>query len=291
MSFTDRLFAALQRVLPHHALSALMYRVTRIGWRPFKNAFIRVFCRLYRVDLQQAERGSAEDYRHFNDFFTRALKAGARPLVSDPAALACPVDGCVSQLGAIRDQALLQAKDHDFSLTDLLGGDHRLAETYRDGLFATIYLSPRDYHRIHMPLDGSLRGMLHVPGRLFSVNAATTRALPGLFARNERLICLFENRDIGPFCVILVGALFVASMQTVWAGEVTPRNNGGEIGRWDYRGDQQLQLARGTELGRFNMGSTVILLLPRGSAAWHDELRADQTVRMGQDIGRITPVR
>jgi phosphatidylserine decarboxylase len=276
----ERLFVAVQHLLPQHLLSALMYRVARWRWRPFKDALIGWFVRHFRVDMSLAAETDPKAYPSFNAFFTRALRPGARPLTADPAALLCPADGALSQMGEIRDGVLFQAKGHSYTALDLLGGDERAASAFAGGVFATIYLSPRDYHRVHMPLEGVLIAMTHVPGRLFSVNAVTARAVPGLFARNERVVCVFETK-VGPVALVLVGAIFVGSMETVWAGQVTPARRG------DHAAAGAVRLGRGEEMGRFNMGSTVILLLPPGVVTLDSGLRPGDPLCVGQALGRL----
>jgi phosphatidylserine decarboxylase len=282
LTLLERAFVAVQHGLPQHLLSALMYRIARWRWRPFKDAFIGAFVRHFQVDMGLAAERDPRAYPSFNAFFTRALQPGARPLAEDPAAVLCPADGALSQIGEVRDGALLQAKGHSYTALDLLGGDARAAAAFAGGAFATIYLSPRDYHRVHMPLDAVLTAMTHVPGRLFSVNAVTARAVTGLFARNERVVCLFDTK-VGPLALILVGAIFVGSMETVWAGQVTPPPRGG--GRADAA--RPVRLGRGEEMGRFNMGSTVILLLPPGAVDWDPGLKPGDPLRMGQALGRL----
>lgn len=281
--FIDYLKAWPQYLLPHHLLSNIMHAFTRIRLPLIKNNFIKWFVRQYGVDLSQAARENAADFEHFNAFFTRSLKPDARPICDEANAIACPVDGTISQLGAIEQGRIFQAKGRSYSLLELIGGDQKLAAEFENGMFATIYLSPKDYHRIHMPLHGKLKHMLHVPGRLFSVNAATTRTVNRLFARNERVVTLFENPTIGDFYVILVGALFVGSMETIWHGTVTPPH-GGFLKRWDYV-DAPQTIGKGEEMGRFNMGSTVILLFKHNTLQWQPELGADMTVSMGQKLG------
>lgn len=282
----DQLFAALQRVLPTRWLSSMVHRIAQIKHPGFKNALIRLFMRGFTIDLGEAERSQVEDYVSFNDFFTRALKPGARPLAADPQAFLSPVDGTVSQFGQIRDGRLIQAKGHSYSLLDLLAGDTERAAEFADGEFCTIYLAPYNYHRIHMPLDGRLQRWTYVPGRLFSVNAATARALPNLFARNERLNAIFDT-DAGPVGLIMVGALFVGSLETVWAGMVSPPHLRTEPTA--YEPMTPVSLHRGAEMGRFNMGSTVILLAPRQRVQWDAGLRPGQPVRQGQSLGSWTP--
>ncbi len=282
--FKDRFLTALLRVLPQHALSALMYRAARVTWRPFKNLLIREVVNRYAVDMFEAANPRPESYPSFNAFFTRALKPDARPIAAEADAVACPADGKINQAGYIEEGRLLQAKGHPFSLLQLLAGREDLADTFSGGGYATIYLSPRDYHRVHMPLTGRLREMIFVPGSLFSVSEATTHLVPGLFARNERVICLFDT-EAGPMAVILVGAIFVGSMETVWAGEV--RGPAGEPTTWLYTGNRPYVLKKGEEMGRFNMGSTVITLFGRDRVAWDPALVPGVRVRMGQRIGRI----
>ncbi len=279
----DRLFVTIQKLLPTRSLSLLMYRLTRIRWPFFKNMHIRIFMRGFGISLDEAERGAPEDYATFNDFFTRALKAGARPLAVDKSSLLSPVDGTVSQLGAITDGRIVQAKGHHYSVTELLGGDAARAEHFLNGSFCTIYLAPYNYHRIHMPVDGLLREWVHVPGRLFSVNPATARELPGVFARNERVACLFDH-PVSPWALVMVGALFVGSMETVWAGQITPPYLEGKSAA-GYQSQQKIMLRRGDEMGRFNMGSTVILLMPSSKAQWDASVTAGSTVQVGQRLG------
>ncbi len=285
-SVRDRLLAGPQYLLPHHALAQLMYGLTRLR-RPaaLKNAAIRAYVRFFDIDLTQAEPSDPQDYPDFNSFFTRALKPGARSLALGPQTVMAPVDGTLSQFGRITQGRLLQAKGRDFSVHELLGGSTQ-ASAFRDGAFMTLYLSPRDYHRVHMPVAGTLEQMIHVPGRLFSVNAATTRVVPRLFARNERVICLFRTAQ-GPLAVVLVGALMVGSMQTTWAGQITPPY-GAAIRVWDYRQEHEPpQLAQGAELGRFNLGSTVILLFGPDQVRWEAALAPLQKILMGQRLGTL----
>ena len=275
---------ALQYVLPHRALSRLVYWATRWTWRPWKDLLISRVIGAYRVDMDQAVVADPQAYSTFNAFFTRALKPGARPLPEDPRALACPADGRVSQAGAITHDRIFQAKGFDFSVDELLA-DAGEAAKYTNGTFITVYLSPRDYHRVHMPLAGTLRETVHIPGRLFSVAPFSVNAVPRLFARNERLVCHFDG-DGGPFVVVLVGALLVSSVETVWGGlEIPPYAS--NVTRKDWR-ERAIRLERGAELGRFNMGSTVILLLPAGRATWDSALRADTPVQVGRGIGTVS---
>jgi phosphatidylserine decarboxylase len=278
-----RLYVGIQYVLPQHLLSALMFRLTRVRWKPLKDLSIRLFVRQFGVDMAQAERTDPKAYPSFNAFFTRALLPGARPICERPDALACPADGSLSQFGTIDEGRIIQAKGLDYSVRDLLGGDAGWGERFAGGAFATIYLAPRDYHRVHMPLRGTLQRMLLVRGRLFSVNRITTSLVPRLFARNERVACLFEGEK-GPFAMVLVGAIFVGSIETVWAGPVTPVRRASQPR--PHRVDQPVRLARGEEMGRFNMGSTVILLFPPATVAWEESLRAGSHLRVGQSLGR-----
>jgi len=279
----DHLSTGLLRVLPQHALAAVMYRLAR-STRPWlKDLLITRIGRHYGIDMGEAEHEDPAAYPSFNAFFTRALKPGVRPLAEG--VLVSPADGRVNQIGTIRGEALLQAKGHEFDLLALLAGDKHKTAAFHDGLYATIYLSPRDYHRVHTPFAGTLESMVFVPGDLFSVSDATTQLVPGLFARNERVICHFETA-LGPMAVILVGAIFVGSMETVWHGEV--RGQRGQPTKWVYHDHERRDFAAGAEIGRFNMGSTVIVLLPHGAATWADDLRPGSVVRLGQAIGEPT---
>lgn len=282
-SLLDHLSTALLRILPQHLLAAGMYRIAR-STRPWlKDLLITRISRRYGMNLAEAEKEDLAAYPSLNAFFTRSLKPEARPLASGM--LVSPADGRVSQIGAAHGESLLQAKGHEFDLLALLAGDKHKTAEFRDGLFATIYLSPKDYHRVHIPFAGILESMVFVPGRLFSVSEATTQLVPGLFARNERVICHFDTA-IGPMAVILVGAIFVGSMETVWHGEV--RGESGQPTRWVYRGEERRPFDAGDEIGRFNMGSTVIVLLPKGTAAWETVIGPGSAVRLGQAIGRPT---
>ncbi len=285
-TWSDRLFVGLQYLLPQHLLSALMYRLARIRWRPLSAPLIRVFARHFQVDMTEALEPNLAVYPSFNAFFTRALRPEARPLPAEPQALVSPADGGLSQFGAIKESRLFQAKGLDYALEDLVVNPD-WAQRFVGGSFATVYLSPRDYHRVHMPATGRLREMIHVPGRLFSVNRATASLVPRLFARNERVVCLFEG-EAGPFAVILVGAIFVGGMETVWAGEVTPARGASPRRRYDE--GATVDLARGAEMGRFNMGSTVILLFSPGAVAWETDLAPGASLRVGQRLGSLNRV-
>lgn len=271
--------------LPQHAVSRLTYRLTRVETPWFKNRLIRWFADQYQVDWGEAQYRNPEDYVHFNAFFTRALREGARPLAGDESTVVSPADGHISQVGDIDRDAVFQAKGHSFSVTELLGGDAQRARVFRNGRFITVYLSPRDYHRVHMPLSGKLLETVYIPGRLFSVAAHTARTIPRLFARNERLVALFDTAA-GPMAMVLVGAINVAAIETVWSGLVTPPHRS-DIEVQDLRA-QVIELQRGAEMGRFNMGSTVILLFGENRVRWDDRLSAEQPLRMGQALGTAT---
>jgi phosphatidylserine decarboxylase len=281
-TFRQRAFVGLQHLLPQHLLSRLIYHATRCEWRPYKDFLIRGFLRGFSVDMKEAAQPNPFAYASFNAFFTRALRPDVRAVATDPRALVSPVDGTVSQAGHIDDGRLFQAKSHHFTLEALLAGDQGLAERFRHGEFATIYLAPHNYHRVHMPQDGVLTATIHVPGRLYSVNATTAAQVPELFARNERVISVFDT-PCGTLAVILVGALFVGSMTTVWAGEITPAP--GRRPSLLPQPPAPVRLARGAEMGRFNMGSTVILLFEQGRVRWVEAFRAGAIVRLGERIG------
>lgn len=257
-----------------------MHRITRsrIGW--FKNAFIRFICWKFKVDVDEAASTDLADYPSFNAFFTRRLRSGVHSIAGGDDVVVSPVDGAISQLGPVSDGRVIQAKGRDYSVTELLSGDAALAARFEGGQFATIYLSPRDYHRIHMPLSGRLTSMRYVPGKLFSVNPRTARTVPRLFARNERLVTVFDT-EFGPLVQVLVGAIFVGSMETVWAGQITPPY-GQSVREWQYVGSDQRQFAKGEEMGRFNMGSTVVLLLPPGMNHFQSHWQATDAIRLGQ---------
>jgi phosphatidylserine decarboxylase len=282
----DRLFALLLHLLPHHLLSSMMHALARSEWPPLKSVLIRQVIRSYDIDLSVAEEPDPEAYPSFNAFFTRALRDDARPLATEENVIVSPVDGAVSQAQAIHNGRLFQAKGQDYSLLELLGGDRQSCELFEDGVFATIYLSPRDYHRIHMPLSGRLLKMTHVPGRLFSVNDSCASSVPRLFSRNERIVNLFST-EAGPMAVIMVGAIFVSSMDTVWAGCVTPASKRVSEWRYDTGLSQTVNLERGEEMGRFNMGSTVILLFAKDAVSWVPHLLPRAKVSMGEKIGAL----
>jgi phosphatidylserine decarboxylase len=273
------LFVCFQYVLPQHALSRVILRATRVRAAWFKNWLIRGFMKLYAIDMSDAVEPNPLAYGSFNEFFTRALKSGTRNIAAGAREIACPVDGTISEAGRIEGDKLLQAKGRNYTLNELLAAQS-WAKHFEGGSFATIYLAPFNYHRIHMPLRGELRETVYVPGRLFSVNAATAAQVPRLFARNERVLTLFDTAG-GEAALILVGALNVGSMATVWAGDITPAARRVVT----TLAPQALTLDKGEELGRFNMGSTVILLFQAGRARWNSEMRAGTTVRLGQSLG------
>lgn len=277
----DRLFILSQHLLPHHLLSRLAGSLANCTWSWVKNPFINWFVNRYQVDMSQAAEPNPTAYACFNDFFTRALRPDARPLDPDQNSILCPADGVISQMGSITHGRVIQAKGQSFSVLELLGGNSAHASQFQGGQFATVYLSPSDYHRVHMPLTGTLREMIHVPGKLFSVNQTTAANVPELFARNERVVCLFDT-EAGPMALVLVGAMIVASIETVWAGPIAPPQR---LVRSQQYGISAPQLERGAEMGRFKLGSTAILLLSPGRARWNGQLSAGSLVRMGQKLG------
>ena len=276
---SDRLKVLPQYLLPKKALTAYAgWRASR-EWGPRTTKLIGGFVEKYGVDMSEAANPDIASYKSFNEFFTRALKPGARPLAS--ADLICPVDGAISQFGAIRKDQIFQAKGHAYSTTALVGGDAALAQQFEDGHFATLYLSPKDYHRIHMPCAGRLLRMIHVPGDLFSVNPLTARGVPGLFARNERVVCVFESAR-GPFVLTLVGATIVGSMATVWHGVVNQRRVA-DVREWRYD-DQQIVLEQGDEMGRFLLGSTVVMLFPKAPLQFNPQWAPTKPIRLGESM-------
>lgn len=276
-----------QYLLPQHTLSACMYRLTRLRYPPLKDRMIRGFIRLYNVDMSEAEETDIEEFEDFNAFFTRELKPEARPLDNSNDAVLSPVDGLVSQSGHIRQGNLLQAKGMNYTALELLGNDPDAALQFSKGSFITLYLAPRDYHRVHMPIAGTLEKIAYIPGKLFSVNHASTENIDRLFVRNERIISLF-NTFHGRMAVIMVGALFVGSMETVWAGQVMPAQDGSPES-WSYGHlKDPVTLDKGEEMGRFNMGSTVILLFEKNRVEWLETLTPGTRVRMGRKIGTLS---
>ena len=282
----DRLAVLPQYLLPKQALTAAAGRLASARTGALTTAMVRRFVARYGVNMAEAANPDPASYASFNEFFTRPLRAGARPLAQ--ADWICPVDGAISQFGPIEHGQIFQAKGHQYSATALLGGDATLAAAFNDGHFATLYLSPRDYHRIHMPCTGRLLRMVHVPGALFSVNPTTARGVPGLFARNERVVCVFEGAQ-GPFVMVLVGATIVGSMATVWHGMVNPPRPG-HLRQWDYA-EQAITLQQGEEMGRFLLGSTVVMLFPPGPLAFTPDWAPARPIRMGEAMamGQTTP--
>ena len=280
---SDRRKVLPQYVLPKRGLTALAGRVASRERGPTTTRLVRWFVRKYGVDLGEAVESDPAAYASFNDFFTRALKPGARPIAH--ADLVCPVDGTISQFGAIEHDQVLQAKGHRYSTTALVGGDQALAERFHDGSFATLYLSPKDYHRIHMPCDGTLVRMIHVPGSLFSVNPVTARGVPRLFARNERVVCVFESDVFGVFVLTLVGATIVGSMATVWHGVVNPPRVR-RVREWQYP-ERAVRLKQGEEMGRFLLGSTVVLLFPKRALRFNPRWQPGAPIRLGEPMAEL----
>ena len=285
-SVRDRLFVAMQHLLPQHFLSRIVLGVTRIRFRPVKNLLIRSFVKHFKPNMGEAAQPNPLLYQSFNAFFTRQLQPGARPIDIEPSAVIAPVDGTISQIGRLDGSKIIQAKGHDYTLEALLGGAPEWADRFRGGTFATLYLAPYNYHRIHMPIAGTLRAAWFVPGNLFSVNAVTAAAVPGLFARNERVVCVFEENQRA-FAMVLVGALFVGSIGTVWHGDVSPR-------RPHVRADLPLdgnrvplRLTKGAEMGRFNMGSTVIVLFQPEMMDWLARYQPGGLIDVGRMLGRL----
>lgn len=277
---SDRLAVLPQYILPKHLLTVFAGFIAhrRDGKRTTR--LINWFVKKYQVNMAEAANPDTASYATFNEFFTRPLRADARPIHA--AKYVCPVDGAISEFGEIKDGQIYQAKGHEFSTVALVGGDAQLAQNYRNGQFANIYLSPRDYHRIHMPCDGRLTRMIYVPGALFSVNPTTARGVPGLFARNERVVCVFDSPE-GEFVMVLVGATIVGSMQTVWHGMVNPPRSK-QVREWDYS-DQNIVLKKGEEMGRFLLGSTVVMLFPAQSMRFNPEWKPTGSVRLGEEMG------
>jgi len=281
---SDRLAVLTQYLLPKQALTALAGKAANAKWGNVTTKFIRWFVGKYQVNMSEAVNPDIGSYETFNDFFTRPLKAGARPIAHSD--LVCPVDGAISQFGPIAQGQIFQAKGHQFSTTALIGGDSKAAAEYANGSFANIYLSPRDYHRIHMPCDGKLVRMVYIPGDLFSVNPTTARGVPNLFARNERVVCFFESAA-GNFVLTLVGATIVGSMATVWHGTINPPRPG-EIQTWDYQ-DKNIVLKKGEEMGRFMLGSTVVLLFPQSDLRFNPAWKPTAGVRLGEVMADFPP--
>ncbi|ETI61275.1 archaetidylserine decarboxylase [Marinomonas profundimaris] len=281
----DQLFAFAQHITPQKTLSRTIGKIAECENTWVKNTFISQFVKKYQVDMSEAINSDPLSYRNFNEFFTRSIRPELRPISDKENSIVCPADGAISQLGDIEHGTLLQAKGHTYSLTSLLGGDASLSNQFLGGSFATVYLSPKDYHRVHMPLTGKLTKMIHIPGKLFSVNKVTAEQIPNVFARNERTVCIFET-EAGPMAVILVGAMIVASIETVWAGQVTPFNK--NVVTWDYNELNNIEIKKGEEMGRFKLGSTAIVLFGKGAVEWEDALEAETPTKMGMHFGNIT---
>jgi len=284
-TYWQRAKVAFQYIMPQLYLTQLAGWFAQQKWGAVTHFVIKAFAKKYNVDMSEAKKENFSDYESFNQFFIRELKDDARKINENPTALCLPADGRVSQIGHIDDERLLQAKGHFFSLSDLLAGDEELVHTFKNGEFATIYLSPRDYHRVHMPCDATLRKMIYVPGDLFSVNPFLAEHVPNLFARNERVICVFDTA-FGPMVQILVGATITASMSTVWAGVINPPRTG-EVKVWTYQGDSAIKLTKGQEMGAFQLGSTVINLFPANSVTLAEHLEVDVPVRMGEILATM----
>ncbi|HEX9196021.1 MAG TPA: archaetidylserine decarboxylase [Azonexus sp.] len=277
---SDRFAVLPQYLIPKQALTLLAGKLAGAEAGGLTTGIIRWFVGRYGVNMAEAANPDIASYASFNEFFTRPLREGARPLAA--ADFICPVDGAISQFGAIERDQIFQAKGHSYSTAALVGGDRELAAQFEDGSFATLYLSPRDYHRIHMPCDGRLVHMIHVPGALFSVNPTTARGVPGLFARNERVVCVFDSPR-GPFVLTLVGATIVGSMATVWHGVVNPPRPG-HLREWNYA-DQRIEFRQGDEIGRFLLGSTVVMLFPKGMIRFNPDWTPAQAIRLGEAMG------
>lgn len=275
-----QLFALMQYFIPQHLLSRLVGWFAQSEYPLIKNTFIKWFAKRYDVNMQEALNEDLESYKSFNEFFTRPLKDGARPIAEGGNTLVSPADGAVSQLGKIELGRVFQAKGRDYSVAELLGGDADRAAPFVNGDFMTVYLSPKDYHRVHMPFAGTLKETVYVPGDLFSVNPATTENVDALFARNERMVCIFET-EFGPMAMVLVGAMIVAGIETVWSGQVTPLPK--EAQAQQYNGED-IVLGKGEEMGRFKLGSTVVMCFPENAIEFAEELKAESVLRMGQEL-------
>ena len=283
----DKLFVLSQYLTPQHALSRTVGMLADCKQTQIKDTFINWFINRYDVNMSEAAKEKTSDFACFNDFFTRELKPGLRPVAKGKDVIACPVDGAISQLGDIQHGKIFQAKGQQYSLIDLLGGEVSRAKPFMGGKFATIYLSPKDYHRIHMPFAGTLREMIYVPGDLFSVNPVTAENVPGLFARNERLVAIFDT-EIGPMAMILVGAMIVAAIETSWSGQVAPPVRKLKVTEYPAEPTNPIHLKKGDEMGRFKLGSTVVLAFPENAVDFAEELMAGSAVRMGQEFGKQT---
>jgi phosphatidylserine decarboxylase len=283
--FSDKIKIALQYALPKHALSRLIGKFAAAEAGFFTRMAISAFIRQYRINMDEALYSHPGDYKTFNQFFTRPLKPEARTIANDDKQFVHPVDGAVSQLGDIIDDAIFQAKGHDYSLLELLGGAEVTAEPFQGGKFATVYLAPKDYHRVHMPLAGTLKEMIYIPGDLFSVNPLTAQNVPHLFSCNERVAAIFDT-EIGPMAMVLVGATIVASIETVWAGTVTPPT-GKQVFRWSYETESinKITLEKGEEMGRFKLGSTIVVVFPKNTISFLEDNTPGKVTRMGEHFG------
>lgn len=281
----QKLFIALQYLLPQHALSRLVGAIAACPWNWVKTPFINFFIKQFAINMNEAQRKSADEFSCFNDFFTRELEPGIRPINPDSDGIVSPADGAISQLGDIVDGRIFQAKGQSFSLHELLGGSHHLTQEFMGGTFNTIYLSPKDYHRVHMPVTGTLREMIYIPGDLFSVNQTTAENVPRLFARNERLVAIFDTEH-GPMAMVLVGAMIVAAIETVWAGLITPPKRLRKS--INYLEVEPVRLEKGAEMGRFLLGSTVVLCFPANAMQWEENLSSESPLKMGELIARYT---
>jgi phosphatidylserine decarboxylase len=278
---SDRIKVLPQYLLPKRALTEFAGRVAGAKGGASTTRLIQWFVNKYGVNMDEALDPDVRSYASFNEFFTRPLRDGARPLAN--ADFICPVDGAISQFGEVKDHQIFQAKGHNFTTAALVGGDDQLASHFQHGSFANLYLSPKDYHRIHMPCDGTLTRMIYVPGALFSVNPTTARGIPGLFARNERVVCVFDSKEHGPFVMVLVGATIVGSMETVWHGVVNPPR-ARDVREWTYE-PGQVELRKGEEMGRFLLGSTVVMLFQPGVVSFNPEWAPQRSIRLGEAMG------
>lgn len=285
MTIKQRLFITLQYILPQHALSRLVGWIAACRWPWIKNPFINFFIKQFNINMNEAQRKSAAEFSSFNDFFTRELEPNARTIDRTAENLVSPADGAVSQLGDIVDGRIFQAKGQSYSLHELLGGNAQLTDEFMGGKFNTIYLSPKDYHRVHMPFSGTLRETIYIPGDLFSVNQTTAENVPRLFSRNERLVAIFDTEH-GPMAMVLVGAMIVAAIETVWSGLITPPKRLQKS--INYLNPKPVFLEKGEEMGRFLLGSTVVLCFPANSIEWESSLKAESPLNMGEPIAKFT---
>ena len=275
----DQMKIVFQYILPKHLFTFIAGKLAEAKMGAFTTFLIKKFIKQFNIDMSEAKHSEAEDFDTFNDFFTRELKSGLRPIVEGDENLAIPVDGCISQQGEIKQGRIFQAKGHDFSLRELLGGRDDIAAPFDDGLFSTIYLAPKDYHRIHMPITGKLEQLIFIPGDLFSVNPLTAQNVPNLFARNERAVAIFSTA-VGPMAMVLVGATIVGSIETVWEGTLKAQKNK-ELQYWDYQ-DQEIVIEKGDEMGRFKLGSTIVALFPKDSIEFDEQLEPSSVMRLGK---------